>query len=214
MARTRTAFSLLWQLPLAASVFLLLFAASIFSPSPPSGVAGVLVIGVDAIPDGSNTASSLGTIDECREVSVGQTFDVDAYIQNADDLRGIDFRFGYNPSLLTVVSANANFLISGFGEPPLEESSGVYFVGQGSSTAQAGNGVLARFTLQANAAGLSEASIRTLPLPPYLSSRHPLHVPPPPPHLRLPPAAARHPRPPSRRFRAASPGATSTAGSA
>ncbi len=174
MGRNRTFLSLIWQVPLAAGVVTLLFAASVFSPGPPSGVASVTVIGVDADPSG-NTANALGTREECIEVAVGADFSVDVFIQNANDLKAWELYFGYNQALLDLRSpaSDPQLIVTGLAQEQLYPGLNYYFVGVGANQGgpgSTGDGILARVHLHAKAQGLSEASVRTTPLAPYLTS--------------------------------------------
>lgn len=174
MRGTSTTYRHLWKIALAAVIGGLLIAAGSIWPSAPSGEAGATILGVDAIPDASNTANSLGTIDDCREVNVGDTFDVDVFIQNADDLKGWDVRFGFDASILSLRDPSYN--LDGFFAPGLDasayEGNGVLFLSAGSASpgvGPSGSGVLARVHLHALTPGVSEATIKTTPLPPYLA---------------------------------------------
>lgn len=161
----------LWRYVIAVAMPAALLAAIAMWPGAPSGQAGATVIGVDADPAG-NTANSLGTRDECVEVDVGQDFDVDVFIQGASDLKAFDIYFGFNPALVEVRDpAHDQMMITGFDASVLDVN--YYFIAVGAASGGPGvdgAGVLARMHLRAKAQGVSEASVRTVPAPPYLST--------------------------------------------
>lgn len=171
MPRTRTAFAHLWKYAVAVAIPAVLSGVIAMWPGAPSGVAGATVIGVDANPSG-NTANSLGTRDACVEVDVGEDFDVDVYIEGANDLKGFDIYFGFNPSLVEVRDpAYDQMMISGFDASVSDVN--YYFIAVGANSGGPGvngEGVLARMHLRAKAQGVSEALARTTPAAPYLSS--------------------------------------------
>lgn len=166
-----TTYNYLRKHTLAAAIGALLIAAGVLLSGTLSSNAAGETLGVDAIPDGSNTASGLGEIQGCREVQVSDTFDVDIFIANVSSLQAWELRLAYNPSQLTVTSTNLGFMIGGF---PLavDEGAGSYFFGALATTSVSGSGVLVRVTLQANAPGLSPLSIRnSWPYGPILSDQ-------------------------------------------
>jgi hypothetical protein len=161
----------LWRYVIAFAMPAALLAVIAMWPGAPSGQAGATVIGVDANPAG-NTANSLGSRDACVEVGVGQEFDVDVFIQGASDLKGFDIYFGFNPALVEVRDpAFDQMMITGFDASVLDVN--YYFIAVGAASGGPGAdgaGVLARMHLRSKAQGISEASVRTVPAPPYLST--------------------------------------------
>jgi hypothetical protein len=122
-------------------------------------------VGVDADPTG-NEAASLGQIDACISVGVGQTFDVDIFVTDVADLAGWQATFGYEPSVLQVVGTNVNLFLAGAQagrvldlSEVLPDQDGSYGFRVADMTPGAaghdGSGVLARVTLEALAAGSS-----------------------------------------------------------
>jgi hypothetical protein len=76
--------------------------------------AGTTVVGVDADPSG-NTATSLGTIERCVDVSVGQAFDIDVFVDAIPedrDLAGFNYLLNYDPSKLQVNGCNHDMLLA------------------------------------------------------------------------------------------------------
>jgi len=75
---------------------------------------GTTVVGIDADPSG-NTATSLGTIERCIEVSSGQTFDVDVFVDAipADlDLAAFNYTLNYDSSKLEVNACDHNMVLA------------------------------------------------------------------------------------------------------
>lgn len=62
--------------------------------------------GVDVI-DSGNSTTAVGTIDTCRVVSNGTTFNIDIFIKNTDNLIAAEAYFQYDPSLLTILSRSS-----------------------------------------------------------------------------------------------------------
>lgn len=115
-----------------------------------------ITVGVDADPTG-NSATSLGTIDDCKEVAEGQSFDIDIYIQDVSDLGGFAFRLTYEPSILTVTARDPGFFLGPGGMEVgdlLPDRDGNWYYGYAGST-DSGSGVLMRVTLEAVGTGIS-----------------------------------------------------------
>jgi hypothetical protein len=155
----------------AALPALLGLAVAIWSPAIGTGQEG-LSIGVDADPAG-NTATSLGTIDSCVRVGKGDSFDIDLFITNVDDLLGWEVYLSFDGDVVNVTdrdvklfqAANANSDVFDASES-LPSSGGLYRLGAADigqpPSPDSGSGVLARLTLEAVGAGLSPATITTL----------------------------------------------------
>lgn len=132
-------------------------------------------MGVDVDPSG-NTATSLGTIDRCIDVSVGQTFDIDVFVDaipEGRDLAGFNYYLDYDPSKLQVNACNHDMLLASepgsdvvdvsdevcriIGSPP--DTDGTMLVGAadlGGAPEPGGSlGVLGRYQLEAVGAGTS-----------------------------------------------------------
>ena len=131
-------------------------------------------IGVDVNPAG-NTATSLGTIDDCRQVSTGQTFEVDIYITGVTDLLAWQVPLVYDPSVLNVTGCDVEQFLAADPDSqvfesckavPVEGPYGLYVVGAADTAdptpEHSGEGVLARLTLQAVGPGLSAVSLPSL----------------------------------------------------
>jgi hypothetical protein len=64
------------------------------------------LVAVDADPTGNQQNGPLGPVDECREVAVGETFDIDVIVDEVyvnDGLAGWEFRLSYDAALVRVV---------------------------------------------------------------------------------------------------------------
>ncbi len=152
---------------LLASVMSLLLAASLVLPEGDTAAQGPLTLAVDADPTG-NTATSVGNIDDCLSVDLGDTFDVDIVIENVANLLGWESPFVYDKSILEVVNinvrlfqaANPNSNVINASEAPPDRD-GLFLMGAAdvSKATDNGSGVLARLTLQAVGTGVSPASI-------------------------------------------------------
>lgn len=137
-----------------------------------------LAIGVDANPSG-NTATALGTIDGCRQVSTGETFEIDIYITDVEDLLAWQVYFVFDPSVIRVIDRDVGMFLDANAGSNVFDSSGAVPDSDGQYEAAAadiadppthdsGSGVLARLTLEAIGPGLSAAS-----LPPELGDLGP-----------------------------------------
>jgi hypothetical protein len=149
-------------------------ASLMLTASAESG-SGTTVVGIDADPSG-NTATSLGTIDRCIEVSVGQTFDIDVFVDAIPedrDLAGFNYLLNYDPSKLQVNVCNHEMLLASepgsyvvdvsevvcrVGSPP--DTDGTLLVGAadlkpGAHEPGGSLGVLGRYQLEAVGAGTS-----------------------------------------------------------
>ncbi|UCH87877.1 MAG: hypothetical protein JSU97_02765 [Dehalococcoidia bacterium] len=140
------------------------------TPMPTPTPTPVPNVGVDVEPSG-NTATSLGTIDDCLSVSSGTTFDVDIFVEGATHLRVWNVAFRYDPSVVTVVDRDIQMLLaanpgsnvvdSSYGDP---SAGGSYEltasdVSEEESAHETGSGVLVRLTFTAVGSGLSPAAL-------------------------------------------------------
>lgn len=115
-----------------------------------------ITVGVDADPTG-NSATSLGVIDDCKEVAEGQSFDIDIYVEDVSDLAGFAFGLTYEPSILTVTARDSGFFLGPGGlelGDLLPDRDGNWYYGYAGSTGS-GSGVLMRVTLETLATGIS-----------------------------------------------------------
>jgi hypothetical protein len=138
-----------------------------------NGIAqGEVTIGVDADPAG-NTATSLGPIDSCIAVKKGDTFQIDLFVTDVDNLLAWEIYFSFDGDVVNVTDRDVQmFLAANAGSEvwdasdPLPSSGGLYRLGAvdiGQPPApDSGSGVLARLTLKAVGAGLSPTILTTL----------------------------------------------------
>jgi hypothetical protein len=138
---------------------------------------GPLTIGIDANPAG-NTATSLGTINGCRDTTAGQAVDIDIYIQDVTSMISWGFPLRYTGSVANVTGVTLtglfqdvvgapNSAIFNTSDATLPDSDGIYTVGAidtGNLSGDSGTGVLARVTLQAVANGVSSLRIDSFDL--------------------------------------------------
>ncbi len=126
-------------------------------------------IGIDAIPADS-TASLLGEIDSCVSVSEGDSFDVDVFVQNVDDLLAWEAYLSFDPDHLRVIDRDGNQFLSSIPDSsPFDISASVpnddgrYRIGAANIAdpprGGSGSGVLARLTLEAIEPGLTSLSL-------------------------------------------------------
>ncbi len=155
------------------AVALLLLAAGLPSNGGlPAAAAGntANAVRIDADPSG-NTATSLGGIQTCRQVTTGDTFEVDLIIEDATNLLAFDTALAYDRTVLKVTGRDVNFFLgTAPGSQVRDESDatpdsdgyyGLRAVDQSHDpvSAETGSGVLARVTFQATSPGLSTLSV-------------------------------------------------------
>ena len=137
-------------------------------------------ISIDADPNG-NTAASLGGIDACREVAVGEQFDIDLTIENVSSLAAFSITLTYEEGSLEVAGEDVDLFL---GSAPtsdvadnsdsVPDSDGVYEVRAFELSAdpdavESGSGVLARITLEAASSGVSTLSVKVPSIGPILT---------------------------------------------
>jgi len=124
-----------------------------------------LITGLDADATG-NTATSLGPIDKCASLSVGQTREVDIWVQDVHDLLAWQSFLYFDSAIIRINTADPHFLLESppgstlydaSEDPP--DSDGIFMpavanIGPGPAYAS-GDGVLMRVTVEALAAGYS-----------------------------------------------------------
>lgn len=138
-----------------------------------STAGGPPILGVDANPAG-NTATSLGPIESCQPVELNETFDIDLYVKDVDELLAWELWFVYDKEILNVTAVdvelfqdadpNSNVFDASEAVP---DSDGIFVpaaVDLGQDSANSGSGVLARLTLRAVGPGISDASLPQLDL--------------------------------------------------
>jgi hypothetical protein len=143
----------------------------------------VVTVGIDADPTG-NTATSLGSIESCRSVSLSQpTFSVDFWVKDipSPGIEGFQGDVGYDPTRLNVtgytvvmlLAANPGSTVWDFtrtdvGDPDhLPDADGKFTpvaVDGGSAPGETGSGVLARITFLAIANGTSPLTLTKVKL--------------------------------------------------
>jgi hypothetical protein len=162
---------MLWQGTLAGVlVFAAVLGAQSFLDGGEVGQASSPVsLGVDADPDG-NTATSLGSIDSCISVGVGDTFTIDVFIRDVENLQVWHVFVRYDPSVVNITDRDVEMFLAAdpgsdvvdhsYGDPSL---SGAYdlLVADAADDPphESGSGVLARLTLTAIEPGLTPIEI-------------------------------------------------------
>jgi hypothetical protein len=134
--------------------------------------------GVDVNTSGNST-TAVGTIDTCRVVSQGQTFNIDIVIKNVNNLIATEAYFQYNPALLTIqtrssmvgsdVTTGGTFQSTQAGSSvfytgdTLPDSDGIFKIGgvdSGNVNGDTGQGVVIRLGVKAKiASGVSYAKV-------------------------------------------------------
>ena len=140
----------------------------------PAQATHILEIGIDADPTDTpaNTATSLGTIEDCIEVSSLQQFDIYVYIVDVIDLLSWEAYMTFDSTVVSVVSVNVLMFQDSQPNSNVTNTSGPagadpnrYRFGaaeQGVATNDDGDGVLARVTMSALAAGVSPLNITSI----------------------------------------------------
>jgi len=126
-----------------------------------------LEVGIDADPWASpaNTATSLGSIEECREVTAGQTFDIDTFVDgipSGHGLAGFNYYLDFDPSRLEITGQSHNWLLAAAGSyspvsftEAVPDTDGSHVVAEGDLFGDTemnplySQGVLGRYTLRA-----------------------------------------------------------------
>ena len=139
-----------------------LFAAASHTAAVAPGQVDLVAIDVD--PAGNAPNGPLGPVDTCREVRVGETFEIDVVIDSVPEdspLLGFQFTLLYEYTAFRVVDADkARMLHAGDGSGPffdfgddIPNTDGTYQValadfGSGDGSAETGEGVLVSITLE------------------------------------------------------------------
>lgn len=146
-----------------------LLAAGLAVPEGKTAAQSPVTLAVDADPTG-NTATSLGSIEDCLSVDNGATLEVDIVITNVENLLGWEAFFEYDEAILEVTDvdvrqfqmANPKSNVINASEP-LPDRDGVFLAAAADPrSVDSGSGVLARLTLQAIGTGISPAALPTL----------------------------------------------------
>ena len=129
-------------------------------------------VGIDVDPSNApaNTATSLGSRENCRNVTTGETFNTDVVITDVLGLLAWFVAFRFDGSLLTLTEVDvqqfqaAQFpsVVRDISPEPPPDSDGRYLlaaVDVADGASDSGTGVLARLTLEATAPGTSDLSL-------------------------------------------------------
>ncbi len=137
-------------------------------------------IRIDSDPSG-NAATSLGSIDVCREVALGEQFDVDLVIEDVSNLLSFSATLIYDEGMLQVVGEDVSLFLASAPASDLSDTSdslpdsdGVYEVraldlSTDPAAAESGSGILARLTLEGASAGVSTLSVQVPSISPILT---------------------------------------------
>lgn len=131
-------------------------------------------LAIDADPS-ENSATSLGSSDECVSVKKGDTFDVDLVIRDVNNLLAWEVTVGYDSDVVEVVDREVELFQAADGVSTIfdvsqstPDSDGTYGLGAVDTAdpvaPDSGSGVLARLTLKAKGQGVSPLSLETLDL--------------------------------------------------
>lgn len=129
------------------------------------------MIGFDMKPQGVGVAS-LGTIDPCVQVNVGDQFVADVFVVNVTGLTAFEFRIDYDPEIVSLDSADFNaFLTSTRSEDKLlgktfvsERPDRVFLAAGETQAPDNGSGVLAHVHMTALKKGTSRLTIPSQPM--------------------------------------------------
>lgn len=121
-------------------------------------------IGIDADASG-NTDTTLGTIDECIVIGVGESHEVDIFVRDVTDLLAWEAVLTFEPEVLKVVDEDVRLFMaanegSDVQDLARELSEGRHYLGAFDAadppTPDSGSGVLARVTIEGVGPGVSE----------------------------------------------------------
>lgn len=124
-------------------------------------------LGIDADAEG-NTATTLGTIDECVEIGEGESQVVDVFVRDVTDLLAWGAVLTFEPEVLEVVDAEGALLLASAEGSEVQDifqplSAGRYELGAFDSAdpaaPESGSGLLARVTVKGVGRGVSELDL-------------------------------------------------------
>lgn len=125
----------------------------------------LVMLGADTNATG-NTATSLGPHENCRSVAEGDTFPLDLFVSDVQDLVHWELYVKFDPSILEVTDADPRLFLatnprSSLTVQSIPLSGGRYFLGAADThgAPESGSGVLARLTMHAKSPGLSGVTI-------------------------------------------------------
>lgn len=140
-----------------------------------------VAIGFDVDPDATpaNDESSLGTIEDCRDVSIDETFTFDVWITSVGHsgtpgLKLFYLPIQYNGAVMEITDVDVFYFLTKAGNPVLDasdpslpDSDGLFAVSASDiadegAPQNTGNGALARITAKGTATGTSQLSIPSL----------------------------------------------------
>lgn len=158
----------------AVSLLVIGAIAALWHDEPMAVKAGSMTVGIDADPTG-NTATSLGSLQDCQAVDDGEAFDVDLFIEDVEELLAWQGYFTFDPSVLNLTAvdvelfqaANENSSIVDLSPQSLPDTDGLFFIAAadvGDRAEDRGSGVLARLTLKAVGSGTSAIALSELQL--------------------------------------------------
>ena len=138
------------------------------TPRPDYGV----FIGIDTQPDAANTATDFGTVEFCRSVEVGETFEVDLVVDVAAPppyVSFVEYEMDFDSDVVHVIDYEDDlWLLQNDPEittnttDSVPRTNGFFSYGKGFTQEDAGvrgRGVLTRFTLEAVGTGSSPISL-------------------------------------------------------
>ena len=171
--RTMLAVTALGTMTAALVAAALLALWAVRAPPDTAQANHTVTVGLDMDPSGTpaNTGTSLGSIEDCVDVTTGQLFDTDVYITNvgshADQtLLAFSMPLGYDGSVIRVTAVDVLQIfgtvdVLNTSDSTLPDSDGLYEVGAAAigSSLGSGSGVMAQVTWEAMAAGSSAVSI-------------------------------------------------------
>lgn len=134
----------------------------------PAAAAGNSTIGFD-MQTGDAPVSSASDSQSCVSVSAGDEFNADVFVTNVDSLTAWELRVDYDPSIVSLESADYSYLLvqSGgqiFPSEFVQEKPGRMFLAAAeTSFPDSGSGVLARLRMKALSNGASSLQITTNP---------------------------------------------------
>ncbi len=141
----------------------LLMLAALLFPNGTGTAQEPVELGADTDPDG-NTATFVGTRDDCVSVDAGDTFEFDIFVSHVDNLVAWELYLRFDSSIIEVVDADMHMFLANNPRSKLIKkwvpvSDGQHFLGAADRKllGVSGSGVLARLTLRAMAPGISAA---------------------------------------------------------
>jgi len=129
------------------------------------------IVGVDVNPAG-NTATSLGTINNCISVDLTDSFYIDLFIQDVTNLNSLDGTFRFDGDILEVTGVNVQYFLAATAGSSVSSYSGSVPNNSGSfqvsafdygEAPESGEGILARLEITAVGPGISKANFDLRP---------------------------------------------------